>query len=140
MGAILLLALVFILFRRRNGYGDERKPRGLWRRHKRVPNYSPDPISYNPIQQTYLPPTPLVHSSAISNTGLSYYADPPSSPGQAGFATDSANSSNGKPVGEGQEIGVPASRSVNSDVQVHQHTDAGRVIELPPAYGDVPTH
>ena len=131
-GAILLLVLFlgFILFRRRNGSGDKRRGRY----HQARATDSPDPVLIDSLaaggsmHQTSAPSTPFVHP---------YYGRPPS---EIGVPAESTPSASQKAVETEQNSRALPSHSVNSDPQVIQHTDAGVVPELPPAYGDASTH
>ena len=124
VGAILLLSVLFLLLRRKNKDGDGRRGVGFW---------TGEPKDRNSVQITpYAPSVSTVHPDISSSS-----AYPSSLTGQPGGARRSRDSPRGKvPQGSGSPVSSP----MNDTVQVQRHTDAGGVLELPPAYGDVPTH
>ena len=119
MGAIILLGLLFILYRRRKRHRGD---------HERLADLTPDPIQFNhstpggSMNQTGISSTPFGHSYNLQST---------SSPGHAGVADACMNGTSRKVVRAAQEP-----MDDGSGVQARQHTDAMGIIELPPAYRD----
>ena len=81
-----------------------------------------------------------MNQMGVSSTsfGPSYNIQSASLPGYAGVAGAGMNGTSRKVARAPQEQGVPGPPPMDrgSGVQVHQHTDAMGIIELPPAYRD----
>jgi len=178
VGAVLLLGLFFVLFRRRT-----------WRRgrsHKPAPDDFPHlvpfdhPVTGASMLQKYEPSKPSAHPGAPSSTALSYYGNPPRSSDapylgttgattpqtstysdtprqlanraqnsaaprgeESGIVGQNMNSAGRKAAEARQARGFPVSRPISDGARVFQGTDAGDIMEPPPAYGDlpnIPTH
>jgi len=142
VGAILLLALLFVLFRRRNRYGDGRRVDFLQEGQLLNPqtDYGPGPALSNysgtggSMHQIYNPPTFSVPPY--------YPGNPPSSSGPTSsvIISESMNTASHGASTVEKEKGGLESRPMNSEPQIFQHRDAGTAAELPPVYGGVPTH
>ena len=113
VGAMVLLGLLFFLFLRRNKH---RGVKFLRRDHDQKSEYILDsaPIAHSDGLKHHhqVQSTSLIHSDASSSTSPAHR----------------------------KEGAVLISHSMESDVQVQQHTDAGRVMEHPPEYKDAATH
>ena len=139
MGAVILLGLLFVLYRHRKGHHEDHRGIGFWRGNERITDSIPAPVPFNhspsdlPMNQTRPPPTSFNHP---------YNVQPTSSSGNTGVAGAGMNVSSRKAAREAARVaqggGVSALTAIQSSsgVQVRQHTDAMAIIELPPAYRD----
>ena len=126
MGAIILLGLLFILYRHR-------------KRHQRddehVADLIPDLVPIN-----HSTPGESMNQIGVSSTSFGHFQSlqSTSSPGQVGVTGAGMNDTSRKAARRAEEQGVPAPTSMDrgSGVQVRQHPDTMGIMELPPAYRD----
>jgi hypothetical protein len=134
LGAVILLGLLFTLFRRIQRHLEGRRGMGFWGKHGPISDYDPvlapyvDSVPGGSMNQTRTPSTFFSHS------------------GQNGVAGAGVNITSQKAARAAQVVAVstptptpmaaPTPVDHGSGVQVRQHTDATGIIELPPAYRD----
>jgi len=129
-GAILLLGLLFILFRRRKRYGKDHIGTQFPAKHEAISDYIPVPLPFN-HPAPGRPSTSAIQSDNVHSTSTSW---------QTGVTSENTNAASRKAARLAQERGAATvSAPIDSGVQVHQHVDAMRVVELPPAYVDAST-
>lgn len=129
VGATLLLGLLFIFFRRKVKSGKGRYNRPGFE-DEPAPGFSATGGSM--VREGYAILTPFLNPSDANTS---------SSRGRAGVAGETMVSTSQKGV---QQRDEPTSHTTKRDQQVHEqmpeHQEADGVIELPPAYRDIPTH